>query len=98
MMTMMQQNLLSSVIERIIKVEFLPRLAAHSCCKDIIMGEKSLAFRPLICVKKQSKHHKFLKECRNITGPFRDIRQLEPWLGHQCAGHILVLVGWYNDI
>ena len=37
MMTMMQQNLLSSVIERIIKVEFLPRLAAHSCCKDIIM-------------------------------------------------------------
>ena len=39
MMTMMQQNLLSSVIERIIKVEFLPRLAAHSCCKDRIMGE-----------------------------------------------------------
>ena len=28
MMTMMQQNLLSSVIERIIRVGFLPRLAA----------------------------------------------------------------------
>ena len=42
MMTMMQQNLLSSVIERIIKVEFLPRLAAHSCCKDIIMGGENV--------------------------------------------------------
>ena len=42
MMTMMQQNLLSSVIERIIKVEFLPRLAdAHSCCKDIMMEKMS---------------------------------------------------------
>ena len=43
MMTMMQQNLLSSVIERIIKVEFLPRLAAHSCCKDIMMGGENVS-------------------------------------------------------
>ena len=80
---MMQQNLLSSVIERIIKVGFLPRLAAHSCCKDIMMEKKCLAFRPLICVKKQLKHHKFFKKCRT----FRDIRQLGTWLGNQCAGY-----------
>ena len=87
---MMQQNLLSSVIERIIKVEFLPRLAAHSCCKDIIMGGNCYRFRPLICVKKQLKiQHNVLKKCRNITGPLRDISQLESWLGHQHAGYTL---------
>ena len=53
MMTMMQQNLLSSVIERIIKVEFLPRLAAHSCCKDIIMGENVIGISSIdLCEEK----------------------------------------------
>ena len=63
------------------------RVFAKIGCSQLLQGhndgKKCLAFRPLICVKKQLKHHKSLKECtNNITGPFRDIRHLEPWLGH----------------